>query len=68
MGDGIDEIVLGDAFFTPAASGSLSGYGAQTWLARRTSHAPTRVRRGPIPNPAETSPIESRRNIAHSRW
>ena len=44
------------------ASGSLSGYGAHTWLARSTYQAPSTVRRGPIRNPAPTMPTAARRN------
>ena len=49
-----------------APSGSLSGYGAHSWLARSTSQAPRSVRGHDIRNPACTSPTDTTSSVTHS--
>src|ERR1700722_2604144 len=50
-----------------ARLGWFSGYGAQSWLARRTSQAPCRVRNQSMPKPARTRPIEAISTRGHCR-
>jgi hypothetical protein len=52
-----------------APAGSLSGGGgAQSWLARSTSHAPCTVLIQSMPNAVRTTSTDKARKRAHSRW